>query len=248
MNSTVLVTGGAGYIGSHVCKALAASGFTPVSYDNLCSGNKDHVRWGPLETGDIRNKTRLNEVMKAYRPEAVMHFASLIRVGESVMKPAEYYDNNVFGTSCLLGAARKNNIKKIVLSSSAAVYGAPDTGVIPEDHPLRPVNPYGHTKLAAENMLRDHAAAYGFDYAILRYFNAAGADIDGEIGSAYRVDTHIIPLLMRVAAGDMKEIGVFGTDYPSPDGTAVRDYIHVQDLAEAHVLAMHRIGKDKARL
>ncbi len=248
MNSTVLVTGGAGYIGSHVCKALAANGFTPVSYDNLCSGNKDHVRWGPLEVGDIRDRARLSQVMKLYRPEAVLHFASLIRVGESVVKPAEYYDNNVFGTFCLLNAARKNGIRDMVFSSSAAVYGMPDTDMIAEGHPLRPVNPYGHTKLAMENMIRDYAAAYGLNYAILRYFNAAGADMSAEIGTAYKVDTHIIPLLMRVACGDMKEIGIFGTDYPSPDGTAIRDYVHVQDLAEAHILALRHIGKGNGRL
>ncbi len=248
MNNTVLVTGGAGYIGSHACKALAANGYNPVSYDNLCSGNKDHVRWGPLEIGDIRNQTRLTQVIKLYRPEAIMHFASLIRVGESVIKPSEYYDNNVFGTFCLLNVARKNDIRKMVFSSSAAVYGTPEADIIAEDHPLRPVNPYGHTKLAMENMIRDYAAAYNLDYAILRYFNAAGADMSGEIGTAYKVDTHIIPLLMRVASGDMKEIGIFGTDYPSPDGTAIRDYIHVQDLAEAHILALRHIGKRNARL
>jgi UDP-glucose-4-epimerase GalE len=248
VSNTVLVTGGAGYIGSHVCKALAAKGFNPVSYDNLCSGNKSHVRWGPLEIGDIRDQTRLDEVIKLHRPEAVMHFASLIQVGESVINPSKYYDNNVLGSFCLLNAAQKNNIRQIVFSSTAAVYGMPNKDTIAEDHPLVPVNPYGHTKLAVENMLRDYAAAYNINYAILRYFNAAGADISGEIGSAYKVDTHIIPLLMRTASGEMKEISIFGTDYPSPDGTAVRDYIHVQDLAEAHVLALRHIREHHSQL
>jgi UDP-arabinose 4-epimerase len=248
MNNTVLVTGGAGYIGSHVCKALAARGFTPVSYDNLCSGNKDHVRWGPLEIGDIRDQTRLTEVIKSHQPEAIMHFAALIQVGESVANPVKYYDNNVFGSFCLLNAAQKHNIRHMVFSSTAAVYGTPLTETISEDHPLRPVNPYGHTKLAMENMIRDYATAYNFNYAILRYFNAAGADLDCDIGSSYKVDTHIIPLLMRVAGGDLKEISLYGTDYPSPDGTAMRDYLHVQDLAEAHILALRHIREKSGQL
>ena len=248
MNNTVLVTGGAGYIGSHVCKALAAKGFKPVSYDNLCSGNKDHVRWGPLEIGDIRDQARLDDVIKAYQPEAIMHFASLIQVGESVVNPSKYYDNNVFGSFCLLNAAWRHNIRQLVFSSTAAVYGVPHSDAISEDHPLRPANPYGHTKLAVENMIRDYAAAYNLNYAILRYFNAAGADISGEIGSFYKVDTHIIPLLMSIASGNAKEIRIFGADYPSPDGTAVRDYIHVQDLAEAHILALLHIRNQNSRL
>ncbi len=248
MSNTVLVTGGAGYIGSHVCKALASKGFNPVSYDNLCSGNKSHVLWGPLEIGDIRDQARLDEVIKLHRPGAIMHFAALIQVGESVRNPLKYYDNNVFGSFCLLNAAREHDIRHLVFSSTAAVYGTPDSGTIAEDHPLRPINPYGHTKLAVENMIRDYAAAYNMNYAILRYFNAAGADISGDIGTAYKVDTHIIPLLMSVASGDIKEIGIFGDNYPSPDGTAVRDYIHVQDLAEAHILALHHIREHNSRL
>ena len=248
MSNTILVTGGAGYIGSHVCKALAARGFNPVAYDNLCSGNESHVLWGPLEVGDIRDRKRLAEVMALYQPEAVMHFAALIQVGESVIDPLKYYENNVFGSFCLLEAAQKQNIRHIVFSSTAAVYGLPQSGTISEDHPLRPINPYGHTKLAAENMIRDQARAQNLGYAILRYFNAAGADTGAEIGTAYKVDTHIIPLLMRVAAGDLKAIDIFGTDYPSPDGTAVRDYIHVQDLAEAHILALQHIRGHRSRL
>ena len=248
MSNTVLVTGGAGYIGSHVCKALAVRGFNPVSYDNLCSGNKNHVLWGPLEIGDVRDETRLAEVIKLHRPEAIMHFAALIQVGESIVNPSKYYDNTVFGSFCLLNVARQHNIRQMVFSSTAAVYGIPNSDIISEDHPLRPVNPYGHTKLAMENMIRDYAAAYNLSYAILRYFNAAGADMSGEIGSAYKVDTHIIPLLMSIASGNLKEISIFGTDYPSPDGTAVRDYIHVQDLAEAHILALLHIREHHSRL
>jgi len=248
MNNTVLVTGGAGYIGSHVCKALAAKGFNPVSYDNLCSGNRDHVLWGPLEIGDIRDQTRLAEVIKLHRPEAIMNFAALIQVGESVINPLKYYDNNVFGSFCLLNMAQRHNIRQLVFSSTAAVYGVPDGDIISEDHRLCPVSPYGHTKLAMENMVRDYAAAYNLNYAILRYFNAAGADISGEIGSSYKVDTHIIPLLMSIASGNKKEIDIFGANYPSPDGTAIRDYIHVQDLAEAHILALIHIREHNSRL
>ncbi len=241
MRNIILVTGGAGYIGAHVCKALSKNGFLPVVYDNLCSGNESHVKWGPFEEGDIRDKEKLAEVMKRYRPAAVMHFAALIQVGESVADPAKYYDNNVHGSLCLLETAREHGIRHLVFSSTAAVYGLPQDDAISENHPLLPVNPYGNTKLAMEQMIRDFSEAYGMKYAILRYFNAAGADVDGELGTAYKIDTHIIPLLMRVAAGEMSEIKVFGTDYASPDGTAIRDYIHVQDLAEAHVLALRRV-------
>jgi UDP-arabinose 4-epimerase len=237
----VLVTGGAGYIGSHVCKSLAKKGFIPVTYDNLCSGNAEAVKWGPLEIGDIRDRARLAAVIAAHKPVAIMHFAALIAVGESVHNPAAFYDNNVFGSYCLLEEARKANILNMVFSSTAAVYGAPQQNAITESHPLNPVNPYGATKLAMENMIRDFSDAYGIKHAILRYFNAAGADIDAEAGTAYRNDTHIIPLLMRVASGSMPQIRIFGNDYATHDGTAMRDYIHVADLAEAHVLALKRI-------
>ncbi|HYD18088.1 MAG TPA: UDP-glucose 4-epimerase GalE [Patescibacteria group bacterium] len=241
MRNIILVTGGAGYIGAHVCKALSRCGYLPVAYDNLCSGNESHVKWGPFEEGDIRDTARLSEVIQRYRPGAIMHFAALIQVGESVSDPAKYYDNNVNGSLSLLQAARAHDIRHLVFSSTAAVYGMPQGEAINENHPLVPINPYGRTKLAMENMIRDFADAYGLKYAILRYFNAAGADVDGELGTAYKVDTHIVPLLMKVAAGEMSEIKVFGTDYASRDGTAIRDYIHVQDLAEAHVLALRRI-------
>ncbi len=239
----VLVTGGAGYIGSHVCKALSRNGFTPVAYDNLCSGNEVAVQWGPFEKGDIRDRALLAKVIKKYQPSAIMHFAALIQVGDSVKNPAEYYDNNVFGSLCLLEEARSHDIRHMVFSSTAAVYGMPKTDCITENHPLNPINPYGCTKLAMEHLIRDYAAAYSLNYAILRYFNAAGADPDADTGTAYKTDTHIIPLLMRVASNLMQEIKVFGADYNTPDGTAVRDYIHVTDLAEAHVLALDHIQR-----
>lgn len=244
-NKVVLVTGGAGYIGSHVCKALAMSGFTPVTYDNLCSGNLNAVKWGPFEKGDIRNPHRLAEVITKYRPMAIMHFAALIQVGDSVQNPADFYQNNVLGSLNLLEAARQHDIKHMVFSSTAAVYGIPNTEFISEDSSLSPINPYGQTKLAMEGMIRDYTEAYGLKHAILRYFNAAGADLDGEAGTAYPKDTHLIPLLMQVASNQRPEINIFGTDYNTTDGTAMRDYIHVTDLAQAHVEAlMHILNND----
>lgn len=239
----VLVTGGAGYIGSHVCKALSLQGFAPIAYDNLCSGNAEAVKWGPLEQGDVRNAARLAEVMALHKPVAIMHFAALIKVGESVTNPAEYYDNNVRGSGVLLDAARAAGVQHMVFSSTAAVYGVPQAPLISESHPLSPINPYGNTKLVMENMIRDYAAAYGLHYAIFRYFNAAGADPEGELGSAYPADSHIIPLLTQVAAGMRAEMSIFGNDYDTPDGTALRDYVHVTDLASAHVLALQHLLK-----
>lgn len=244
MNKVVLVTGGAGYIGSHVCKALAQAGFLPITYDNLCSGNEEAVKWGPFEQGDIRDRKRLAEVIRAYKPASIMHFAALIQVAESVVEPSVYYDNNVHGSQCLLEEARLHGIRNMVFSSTAAVYGTPEMDLIPEDAALKPINPYGHTKLTMENMIRNYAEAYGFNTAILRYFNAAGADPEGELGTAYRKDTHIIPLLMKVASGDMDGFKVFGTDYETPDGTALRDYIHVTDLADAHIRALRHIMRE----
>jgi UDP-arabinose 4-epimerase len=241
-SQTVLVTGGAGYIGSSVCKLLSDNGLLPVSYDNLVSGNRSLVRWGPFVEGDVRDRSCLAEAIKRYNPFAIMLFAGLIQVHDSVVHPASFYNSNFWGTLCLLEEAGNHNIKNIVFSSTAAVYGMPDADSISESHSLNPINPYGHTKLAAERMIRDFSASYGFNHAILRYFNAAGADRDAETGTAYKVDTHIIPLLMRVASGLAPEINVFGTDYDTPDGTAVRDYIHVTDLAEAHLLALKHIA------
>lgn len=248
MEKIVLVTGGAGYIGSHVCKALSQSGFVPVVYDNLCSGNEAAVQWGPLERGDIRDRARLAEVIGKYNPVAVMHFAALIQVGESVKNPSLFYDNNVNGSLCLIEEARLHDIKHIVFSSTAAVYGNSNPGFLKEDSSLSPINPYGQTKLTTENMIRDYADAYDLNYTILRYFNAAGADADAQIGTSYKVDTHLIPLLMRVASNVMPEIKIFGDDYDTADGTAVRDYVHVSDLARAHVLALKNSLDNGAQL
>lgn len=238
---TVLVTGGAGFIGSHACKALSQAGFTPVVYDDLSSGNAEAVKFGPLEQGDIRDRARLEAVMTKHKPVAIMHFAALIQVGDSVKNPATYYDNNVLGSYALLEAARAQGIGHMVFSSTAAVYGNPVTELIAETHPKAPINPYGNTKLAMENMIRDYAGAYPMHYAILRYFNAAGADVEGELGPAYKTNSHLITLMMDVATGLSPEMKVFGDDYATPDGTAIRDYIHITDLAEAHVLALQHI-------
>lgn len=237
----VLVTGGAGYIGSHVCKALAANGYIPVAYDNLSSGNLEAVQWGPFEKGDVRDLDRLTEVIKKYEIRAIMHFAALIQVGDSVFSPAEFYSNNIIGSYTLLEAARHNRIRHMVFSSTAAVYGIPELDLIPEDATVCPINPYGNTKLAMENMIADYCSAYTLRHATLRYFNAAGADADCETGTAYPRDTHLIPLLMQVAAGTLPEIKIFGTDYDTRDATAIRDYIHVSDLADAHVKALEYI-------
>lgn len=242
----ILVTGGAGYIGSHACKALARAGFTPVAYDNLYRGFARAVKWGPLETGDLLDAARLDAVMDAHRPDAVMHFAALTYVGESVSDPAMYYRANVMGSIALLDAMRRHNVRRIVFSSTAAVYGEPPVSPIPESSPLAPINPYGQTKLGIERAIGDYAKAYGYQWAALRYFNAAGADPDGEIGENHDPETHLIPLAVQAALGQRGALSVFGDDYPTPDGSAVRDYIHVTDLAEAHVAALRRLLDDQS--
>jgi UDP-arabinose 4-epimerase len=234
----VLVTGGAGYIGSHVCKALARAGFEPVAYDNLSRGFAYAVKWGPLEQGELVDGDRLDAVFKAYAPVAVIHFAAFTYVGESVADPALYFRNNVVGTLSLLDAMRRNGVKPIVFSSTAAVYGEPEQVPITEDAPKQPVNPYGVSKLMVEQLLADYGRAYGMAWTALRYFNAAGADPDGEIGENHDPETHAIPLAIDAAIGRRENFGVFGDDYATPDGSAIRDYIHVADLAEAHVLAL----------
>jgi len=229
--NTILVTGGAGYIGSHACKALAAAGYQPVVLDNLEYGHRWAVQWGPLEVGDIAYKERLNEVIERYRPVAVMHFSAYTYVGESVTNPSRYYSNNAAGTLNLLCAMREHGITTIVFSSTCATYGMPIRVPIAEDHPQAPINPYGSSKLMVEWMLRDFSAAYGMRYAALRYFNAAGADADGAIGECHDPETHLIPVVMQAVLGKRPQVEIFGTDYATPDGTAVRDYIHVTDLA-----------------
>ena len=234
----ILVTGGAGYVGSHTCLALHQAGYQPVVYDNLSRGYRWAVRFGPLEEGDILDTKRLIEVIARHKPTAVVHFAALTYVGESQSNPALYYRNNVAGTLSLLEAMRQTDIETIVFSSTAAVYGAPAVTRIPEDMPLLPINPYGTSKLMVERMLADFSCAYGFKAAALRYFNAAGADPNACIGEAHDPETHLIPLVLDAASGRRKNISVFGDDYPTPDGTCIRDYIHVLDLAEAHVRAL----------
>ena len=237
----VLVTGGAGYIGSHACKALARAGYLPVVYDNLSIGNRWAVRWGPLERGDVLDVNRLCEVVRAHRPIGAMHFAALALVGESVREPARYWRANVSGAINVLDACRAFDVGALVFSSTCAIYGAAVAPPIPETAAPAPINPYGASKLAAERMIADCAAACGMRYAALRYFNAAGADPDGEIGERRDVETHLIPLAMQAVLGRRPPLSVFGDDYPTPDGTAIRDYIHVGDLADAHVRALDRI-------
>lgn len=237
-NNNILVTGGAGYIGSHTCKALAQAGFTPVSYDNLVYGHRWAVRWGPLEEGDIGDRARLDAVLERYRPAAVMHFAAYAYVGESVLDPGKYYRNNVAGTLTLLEAMRDHGVGHVVFSSTCATYGEPERVPIDEDHPQRPINPYGASKQMIERMLGDFAAAHGLGWIALRYFNAAGADPNSEIGEQHDPETHLIPLALDVAASARPSITIYGDDYETPDGTCIRDYIHVSDLADAHVLAL----------
>lgn len=242
----ILVTGGAGYIGSHACKALARAGYTPIAFDNLVYGHRWSVQWGPLEEGDILDRGRLEEVLKKYKPAAVMHFAAYAYVGESVENPGKYYRNNVAGTVNLLEALRDNDIKKLIFSSTCATYGVPERNPIPEDHPQDPINPYGASKLMIERVLRDFDAAHGLRSISLRYFNAAGADPDAEIGEDHDPETHLIPLVLDAAAGRRPHITVFGDDYDTPDGTCIRDYIHVTDLAEAHLLALKSLENGAA--
>lgn len=242
----ILVTGGAGYIGSHACKALARAGYTPIAFDNLVYGHRWSVQWGPLEEGDILDRGRLEEVLKKYKPAAVMHFAAYAYVGESVENPGKYYRNNVAGTVNLLEALRDNDIKKLIFSSTCATYGVPERNPIPEDHPQDPINPYGASKLMIERVLRDFDAAHGLRSISLRYFNAAGADPDAEIGEDHDPETHLIPLVLDAAAGRRPHITVFGDDYDTPDGTCIRDYIHVTDLADAHLLALKSLENGAA--
>jgi len=238
MTETVLVTGGAGYIGSHACKALAQAGYQPVAYDNLVYGHRWAVRWGPLEEGDITDQRRLDQVIARYRPSAIMHFAAYAYVGESVQNPGKYYRNNVAGALCLLETVRDHGIGRFIFSSTCATYGVPTATPIGEDQPQAPINPYGASKLMVERMLQDFGQAHGLRYAALRYFNAAGADPDGEIGEVHDPETHLIPLVILAVLGQRDHVDIYGADYPTADGTCIRDYIHVTDLAVAHVRAL----------
>jgi UDP-arabinose 4-epimerase len=238
--ATVLVTGGAGYIGSHACKALAAAGHTPVAYDNLSRGNAWAVKWGPLEEGDILDQDRLQAALARHSADAVMHFAALAYVAESVADPAIYYRTNAQGVLTLLEAMRAAGVGRLVFSSTCATYGSPAATPIREDAPQAPINPYGASKLMAERMIADYVAAYGLKAVAMRYFNAAGADPACEIGEAHDPETHLIPLLLDAAATG-GPFTLFGDDYATADGSCVRDYVHVADLADAHVLALGKV-------
>ena len=241
MRGKVLVTGGAGYIGSHACKALAEAGYTPVTYDNLSIGNRWAVRWGPLEIGDVRDGVQLGTVIRRHRPVGVLHFAALALVGESMSDPGLYYRMNVGGAQAVADAALAGGVGALVFSSTCAVYGTPARLPITEATPKAPINPYGASKLMAERLLEDYDMAHGLRFAALRYFNAAGADPEVEIGEARAVETHLVPLAIDAVLGRRPPLKVMGTDYPTPDGTAIRDYIHVSDLATAHVRALDRL-------
>src|SRR6266480_5792056 len=242
MSDAILVTGGAGYVGSHACKALAGAGYRPIVYDNLSRGHREAVRWGPLIEGDLNDTDQVAAALQTHRVTAVMHFAAYAYVGESVGEPATYYRNNVGGTLALLEAMRRTGTGAIVFSSTCAVYGSPERLPIDEATPKLPLNPYGETKLAVERALHWYAGAYGLRFAALRYFNAAGTDPEGEIGEDHRPETHLIPRILLNVLGKA-DFKVFGDDYDTPDGTCVRDYVHVMDLASAHLGAVEHLRR-----
>ena len=243
----ILITGGAGYIGSHLNKLLNKNGFETIVYDNLVTGHKKAVKWGKLVVADLNDPGKLRSLFNTYKFDTVFHFAAHAYVGESVKEPAKYYRNNVANTINLLDAMRDYGSKRIIFSSSCATYGIPDSVPIKEDVPQNPINPYGRTKLMMEQILEDYNKAYGIEYCCLRYFNAAGADPDGETGEDHDPETHLIPLVLDAAADENKSVCVFGSDYPTADGSCIRDYIHVMDLADAHVRAMdHLTGGNKS--
>ncbi len=237
----ILVTGGAGYIGSHAVKLFLARGFDVWVYDNLSLGHRQAVPADRLLVGDLNDTHRLDQAMVAHRIEGIVHFAAFTYVGESVKNPAKYYQNNLVNAVNLLECARRMGISRFVFSSTAATYGVPEDMPITEDTPQRPINPYGNSKLAFERVLRDYAKTYNIGCAILRYFNASGASPDSDIGEDHDPETHLIPLVIQAVLGQRPHISIFGTDYPTPDGTCVRDYVHVDDLAEAHLLALQRM-------
>lgn len=248
MTQKILVVGGAGYIGSHMVLRLAQAGHDVVVYDNLGSGHRDAVLAGQLVVGDLADRAALWQLFSAHRFDAVMHFASSIQVGESMVKPARYYANNVGNTIHLIEAMLAHGVQRLIFSSTAAIFGNPAYTPIDEQHPRQPVNPYGTSKWMVEQILADCDRANGLQYVALRYFNAAGAHPDGLLGERHEPETHLIPLVIQAALGQRPEVGVFGTDYDTPDGTCIRDYIHVQDLADAHLLALDHLmaGKGSA--
>ncbi|MBE9636740.1 UDP-glucose 4-epimerase GalE [Salipiger mangrovisoli] len=236
--TNVLVTGGAGYIGSHACKALKAAGYKPVTYDNLVTGWEQAVKFGPFEKGSLSDRARLDEVFAKYQPVAVMHFAALSQVGEAMSQPGLYWRNNVEGSLTLIEAACAAGCKNFVFSSTCATYGEHDNVVLDEDTPQIPLNAYGASKRAVENILRDFAASDGLNHVIFRYFNVAGADPEGEVGEHHRPETHLIPVMLEAIDGKRPALTIHGTDYDTPDGTCIRDYVHVMDLVDAHVLGL----------
>jgi UDP-arabinose 4-epimerase len=244
--STILVTGGAGYIGSHTCRELARQGYAPVVFDNLSEGHRWAVRYGPLVEGDLADTDRLCRTLEQTRPAAVVHFAAHAYVGESMRDPLKYFRNNVAGTISLLEAMQAVRVGRLVFSSTCATYGIPSAIPIGEDQPQVPVNPYGESKRFVERMLEWTARTRGLEYVVLRYFNAAGADEEGELGESHDPETHLVPLAIHAALGLRDRLDVFGTDYATPDGTAIRDYIHVTDLARAHVAALQHLERGGA--
>ena len=235
----ILVCGGAGYIGSHINKQLNREGYETIVFDNLVYGHREAVKWGTFAEGDLADEAEIEAVFSAHEIDAVFHFAAYAYVGESVTEPEKYYYNNVVNTLNLLKVMRRHSCKKLIFSSTCATYGEPEKVPITEDMPQNPINPYGMTKLTVERILKDYQKAYGLQSAVLRYFNAAGADSDGEIGESHHPETHLIPLVLDAASGKREDIKVFGTDYNTPDGSCVRDYIHVADLADVHIRALH---------
>ncbi|MFD0910946.1 UDP-glucose 4-epimerase GalE [Ruegeria arenilitoris] len=243
--TNILVTGGAGYIGSHACKALARAGYVPVTYDNLVTGWQDAVKFGPFEQGDLLDRARLDQVFATYKPAAVMHFAALSQVGEAMSEPGRYWRNNVTGSLNLIEAAVAAGCRDFVFSSTCATYGDHDNVVLDESTPQHPLNAYGASKRAIEDILRDFEQAHGLNHVIFRYFNVAGADPDGDVGEFHRPETHLVPLLLDAIDGKRDALTVYGTDYDTPDGTCIRDYVHVCDLVDAHVLGLHWLEQGK---
>ena len=240
----ILVTGGAGYIGSHACKALRDAGYTPVVYDNLSTGWEDAVKFGPFEQGDLTDRARLDQIFAAYQPSAILHFAALSQVGESMREPGLYWHNNVAGSLTLFQAAVQAGCLNVVFSSTCATYGDQDNVVLDETSPRQPINAYGGSKHAVEEILRDFEAAYGLRHVIFRYFNVAGADPDAEVGEFHQPETHLVPLILDAIEGKRDALTVFGTDYDTPDGTCIRDYVHVMDLVDAHLLGLNWLKAD----
>lgn len=243
--TNILVTGGAGYIGSHACKALCKAGYTPVTYDNLSTGWEDAVKFGPFERGDLMDRARLDQVFAAHQPAAILHFAAFSQVGESMRDPGTYWHNNVAGSLNLMQAAVAAGCLNVVFSSTCATYGDQDNVVLDENCHQAPINAYGASKRAIEDMLRDFEVAHGLGHVVFRYFNVAGADPEAEVGEFHRPETHLVPLMLDAIDGKRNALTVFGTDYDTPDGTCIRDYVHVMDLVDAHVLGLKWLEEGK---